>query len=494
MRYLSELIDDSIAVHGMAYGDEEIDIAGITADSRAVEQGFMFVAVPGAKDDGRKYIPAAVKKGAAAVMTSALLEDMEMPSVPLLLTPNPRRELARVASRFYPQQPQWIGAVTGTDGKTSVAHFFQQMWRLMGVPAASIGTLGVVAPDNMPEFSVSNTTPDPVALHKTLEQMSQHHINHVAMEASSHGLDQHRLDGVNVKVAGFTNLSRDHMDYHHTEEAYFHAKTRLFTDVMQGGGVAVLNADDSHFAELETMSRKVGHKIMSYGTAGKDMQLLASKPHTSGQKISLKFFGNKVDVDVPLIGGFQVMNILCAAGMAVACGAEPKDILAVIPKLSGVPGRMEGAAVHPNGAAIYVDYAHTPGGLASVLKHVRPHVDKKLVVVFGCGGDRDKGKRPQMGKIAAELADKVYVTDDNPRTENAETIRKEVLAGCPTATQIASRADAIATAIGTLEKGDVLVIAGKGHEQGQIVGSTTHPFDDGDVARKAVKALKGARA
>lgn len=486
MRYLSDLVGNDIDHHLLPKGWEDIDITGITADSRAVRPGFLFVAIPGVKMDGRSFIGDAVKHGAAAILTSRLEEGAAVPAVPVLPSSNVRHSVAVMAARFYAHQPAHVAAITGTDGKTSTAHFYQQLWRLMGVKAASIGTLGVIAPEGLPEYPAVNTTPDPVLLMATLKDLAQHGVQHVAMEASSHGLDQHRLDGVQVRVAGFTNLTRDHLDYHHTEAAYFNAKKRLFTEVMRGGGVAVLNADERHFAELKQAAQQHNHRVMGYGFAGDALKLLSLQPHATGQKAVLGTAGAEYTLEIPLIGGFQVMNILCAMGMAIAEGAEIEALCEAVQRLQGVPGRLEQVAVHGSGAPVFIDYAHTTGGLESVLTHIRPHVQGRLVLVFGCGGDRDRGKRPEMGKIAAQLADSVFVTDDNPRSENPTLIRRDVMEGCPDATEIEGRAAAIVAAAKTLKQGDALVIAGKGHEKVQIIGDVTHPFDDAEEARKAV--------
>lgn len=490
MRYLSDLVGQEIDRRMLTSGWEEVDIVGITADSRQVKPGFLFAAMHGAAHDGRQFIPQALQHGAAAILTDSLPEGASVPNVPVLYSSNPRHSLAMIASRFYELQPRYVAAVTGTDGKTSVAHFYQQLWRLMGKSAASIGTLGVVAPENVPEHPALNTTPDPVLLHATLKTLANHGVQHVALEASSHGIHQHRLDGVHIRVAGFTNLTRDHLDYHGTEEAYFHAKQGLFTDVMQGGGVAVLNGDDPHAEALENASKATGHKVMRYGKAGRELKLLSIIPHATGQQVAVEICGETVSLDIPLIGAFQVMNVLCASGMVIAEGADIKDVVAAIPLLHGVPGRMERVTVHASGAPVFVDYAHTPAGLQSVLSHIRPHVEKRLVVVFGCGGNRDRGKRPLMGKIAAEYADIVFVTDDNPRTENPALVRKDVMQGCPGAAEIPGRMEAITAAVRILQAGDALVIAGKGHEKIQIIGDKTHPFDDAEVARSAVRLLQ----
>lgn len=490
MRYLSDLVGQDIDHRRLPQGWEQVDIAGIAADSRQVKKGWLFAAIPGVKQDGRDYIAQAIGQGAAAILTSELPEGMARPQVPVLRSRNPRHSLAMLAARFYHPQPKWVAAVTGTDGKTSTAHFFQQMWRIMGEPAASIGTLGVIAPENLPDYPAVNTTPDPVLLQETLYRLAKDGVQHVAIEASSHGLDQHRLDGVQVRVAGFTNITRDHLDYHHTEEAYFHAKRRLFTDVMEGGGVAVLNADDARYEELKQVSLKTGHKVMGYGRRGDALKLLDLQPYPTGQHAKVEVMGRVMEWDIPLIGGFQVMNILCATGMALACGADEAALASAIQQLKGVPGRLECVATHPNGAPVFVDYAHTPAGLESVLAHIRPHVPGKLVVVFGCGGDRDRGKRPVMGEIAARLADRVIVTDDNPRNENPDAIRKEVMAGCPTAHEVPGRKEAIIEGVNGLMPGDALVIAGKGHEQVQIIGDEQQHFSDAEVASMTVNSSR----
>lgn len=489
MRYLSELTGSEIETRTLPEGWQEMVISGVTADSRQVKPGYLFVAVSGVKQDGRAFIPQAVALGAAAIITDKLPEDAQNHKAPILLSANARLSLCHIAARFYGLQPAHVVAVTGTDGKTSTAHFYQQFWKILGKKSASIGTLGVIAPEGLPEYPAINTTPDPVLLHRTLADLARHGVEYAAMEASSHGLDQHRLDGVKLQAAGFTNLTRDHLDYHLTDEAYFAAKLRLFTEVLAGGGTVVLNADDARFAELKAASQKSGHKIISYGWAeDADMRLQRLTPQATGQEAKTVLFGKEYVLKIPLIGAFQLANILCAMGLAIACGAEVEALVNAIPELKGVPGRMEPVATHMSGAPVFVDYAHTPGGLKSVLTHIRPHVKGRIYVVFGCGGDRDRGKRPQMGAIAAELADKVFVTDDNPRTENPTLIRKDVMQGCPGATEIEGRKEAIFAAVRELRAGDALVIAGKGHEKTQIIGDKTYPFDDGLVAKEGVAA------
>lgn len=486
MRYLSDLIGDDIDHKALPTGWEQVDIMAITADSRAVKPGTLFAALPGSKVDGRHYIADALAKGAVAILTDHVPEELGVLPVPVLHSANPRHSLALIAARFYDLQPAHIALVTGTDGKTSTAHFYQQLWRLLGSPAASIGTLGVVGPTGLPGYPALHTTPDPVQLHYVLKDLARHGISYAAIEASSHGLDQHRLDGVRCRVAGFTNLTRDHLDYHHTVEAYFAAKARLFSEVLVGGGIAVLNADESHFAELDKLCHAHGQKVLDYGRDAKALKLLELRPYATGQHIRISVYGVEYELDVPLIGGFQVYNILCAFGMAIGSGADAAKLAEAVAKLQGVPGRLEHVATAANGAPVFVDYAHTPGGLESVLTHIRPHVTGKLHVVFGCGGDRDRGKRPQMGRIAVEKADIAYVTDDNPRTEDAAFIRSEVMAGAQGAVEITGgRKLAILEAVKNLQAGDALVIAGKGHEKYQIIGTESHPFDDAQVAREA---------
>lgn len=485
MRYLSEIIGDEVNREALPHGWEQVDVMGITSDSRHVKPGYLFAAIAGVNQDGRKYIADALAKGAGAILTDHAPENLGHPHIPILLSQNPRHAVSVIAARFFGIQPEHIALVTGTDGKTSTAHFFQQLWRIMGEPAASIGTLGVIGPNGLPDYPAINTTPDPVLLHDILKDLARHGVHYAAVEASSHGLDQRRLDGVKCRVAGFTNITRDHLDYHVTEEAYFEAKKRLFHDVLMGGGIAVLNADDVRFPELKALCLSEDRKVMGYGRTASELKLVSLAPHATGQHAEIDIYGVKYAVDIPLIGGFQVMNILCAMGMAIGFGADAEKLVAAVGRLQGVPGRLEHASTKANGAPVFVDYAHTPAGLESVLTHIRPHVQGKLHVVFGCGGDRDKGKRPVMGEIATRLADVAYVTDDNPRTEQADQIRREVLVGAVGAQEIGDRKAAITAAVAQLQAGDALVIAGKGHEKYQIIGTVSHPFDDVQTARDA---------
>jgi len=462
-----------------------VDIRGLSADSRQVGPGFLFAALPGAKTDGRRFIDQAIAKGAVAVLAEP--QTQVPPGTVLVADENPRRRLALMAAKFFGRQPRHIVAVTGTSGKTSAAEFTRQLWASLGRPAASLGTLGLVLPGRSEYLSL--TTLDPVELHRRLADVATQGIEHLAMEASSHGLDQFRLDGVKVTAAAFTNLSRDHLDYHGTPAAYLAAKRRLFGEVMEPGHIGVLNADAPEYADLAALCRARKHRIIGFGRRSGELRLLDQMPEASGQRLSLEIFGRRTDVFFPVAGSFQAENLLAALGLIIAEGEDAERALAAVAKLTGVHGRIEQVARHPNGAAIYVDYAHKPGALEAVLTALRAHARGKLFVVFGCGGDRDRGKRPQMGEIAERLADVVIVTDDNPRSEDPAAIRAEILAATKKAREIGDRRQAIRQAVGELRADDLLVIAGKGHEAGQTTAGVTHPFDDSEEARAAVKDL-----
>lgn len=460
------------------------EVRGLTSDSRSVEAGDVFAALPGSRVDGRDFIPAAIKRGAVAVLAPAdtgVAEDNR--NVPFILDENPRRRLARMAARFHGRQPRTVAAVTGTNGKTSVASFTQQIWAALGYRAASLGTLGLQGPGL--DIEAGLTTPCPIELHEMLAALVDDGFDHLALEASSHGLSQCRLDGVRVSAAGFTNLTRDHLDYHGSLGDYFAAKARLFDVVLMPGGYAVINADVPERSGLERICRNRGREIITYGRGGEDIRLDAVDALSSGQRVALSVLGQAKEFVLPLVGEFQVMNALCALGLVVAGGADPTLATDALHGLRAVPGRLQLVSHLANGAAIYVDYAHTPGALENVLRALRPHSEGRLVVVFGCGGDRDAGKRPQMGEIASRLADAVIVTDDNPRGEAAAEIRRQIVARCPGAREVGDRSQAIHEAIDGLEAGDVLVIAGKGHERFQTVGSESRPFDDREVALAA---------
>ena len=466
------------------------DIRGLTSDSREVRSGFLFAAFPGTKLDGRAFIEEAVKRGAVALLVPEGTEVKDVP-VAVITAKNPRRVFARMAAAFFGKQMNVIAAVTGTNGKSSTVNFCRQMWQSMEHAAASLGTIGIVAPGiNRPG---SLTTPDPVTLHSEIAELEASGVTHLALEASSQGLDQYRLDGVRVTAAGFTNLTRDHLDYHGSMENYFAAKARLFSEILEPDGVAVLNADSPFFEPLRDICRKRKIRVIDFGEKAHDIILARRKPLPDGQFVELHVFGERYELELPLVGDFQASNALCALGLVIA--EEPSNRLLhmqgvyTLERLQSVRGRLELAGKHPNGAAIYVDYAHTPDGLEVMLKALRPHTPGRLAVVFGCGGDRDKGKRPMMGEIAFRLADRAIVTDDNPRTEEASAVRRDVMTGCPKALEIAGRREAIRKAVHDLGPDDVLVIAGKGHEQGQIVGKEVLPFDDVTEVENAVLEL-----
>ncbi len=463
----------------------DADVTGLTADSRAVKPGFLFAALPGVKLDGRAFIAEALKRGAIGVIAEGdAPQDFPAGAARYIRVANARLALAQAAARFHGTQPKMIAAVTGTNGKTSIAAFTRQLWQALGHKAASIGTIGIVGDGY--ERPLAHTTPDPVALHQALAEMEALGIQHVALEASSHGLDQYRLDGIRIAAAGFSNLTRDHLDYHATFEDYRNAKLRLFRDLLPPGGIAVVNRDGADSAYFIEAALKRGHHLIDVGESGGAMRLVSRVAHLDGQDLVIGFGGATYKVQLKLAGGFQAGNALVAAGLVIGLGGDAARVFAALAQIQGARGRLERVATARGGAPIFVDYAHTPDALETVLKALRPHVSGKLHVVFGCGGDRDAGKRPQMGAIAVAHADRVIVTDDNPRSEKPEMIRAAILAAARGAIEIGDRAIAIRAAVESLQKGDILVIAGKGHETGQIVGSETRPFDDADEARKAV--------
>ncbi len=464
-------------------------VIGLTADSRCVGPGFLFAALPGTHADGRSFMAQALAAGAVAVLAP---DGTELPEgadrVALIADPEPRRRLARIAARFYGRQPETTVAVTGTNGKSSVADFTRQLWTLLGARAASIGTLGVILPGQPTRPSL--TTPDPIKLHETLAELADAGVSHLAVEASSHGLDQGRLDGMTIRAAAFTNLTRDHLDYHGTMEAYLAAKAGLFDRVLAPGGTAVLNADVPETRALEETARGRGLRVLKFGAAAcADLRLLLRLPDATGQRLRLSYGGACVEIRLPLLGAFQASNALAALGLVIACGASFVEAAEALAQLEGVPGRLQLVAERRNGAKVFVDFAHAPDGIDTVLSALRPHVAGRLVIVFGAGGDRDAGKRPLMGEAAQRHADLVIVTDDNPRTEDAAKIRSQVLAGCPGAREIGDRGRAIREAVALLGPEDALVVAGKGHEQGQTIGTETRPFDDATVSREAVATV-----
>jgi UDP-N-acetylmuramoyl-L-alanyl-D-glutamate--2,6-diaminopimelate ligase len=472
----------------------ETRLAGLTADSREVKPGWLFAALPGSRADGRAFIPEAVRHGATVILAplgTALPAGCR--GVRLITDAEPRRLFARIAAAFFGLQPATTVAVTGTNGKTSVVAFTRQIWQRLGCRAASLGTLGVVAPGL--EEPGSLTTPDPVALHARLAELAASGVTHLALEASSHGLAQFRLDGLALVAAGFTNLGRDHLDYHGSRAAYFKAKARLFRELLGTHGVVVVNRDDESGAVIAEMCAGRGQRVVSYGSPGHaepcDIEIVAVRPMPDALDLSIRLEGKPYRLTLPLVGRFQAENALCALGLVLATGGEPLAALGALESLKPVRGRLELAGRHPSGAPVFVDYAHTPDALAAALDALRPHAAGRLAVVFGCGGDRDTGKRPLMGGIAARLADRVIVTDDNPRSEPPAAIRAAILAASPGATEIGDRGEAICAGVDALGPGDVLLIAGKGHEQGQTIGEHVRPFDDATVARAALAALEG---
>ena len=484
---LSELLEEQ----GMdARALKDLDITGLTADSRAVQPGYLFAALPGNKMDGRSYIGEAVERGACAVLAppgtelGAARANSGGNLVRLITDSNPRRRFALMAGRFFAAQPDTIAAVTGTNGKTSTAHFAQQLWAHLGHKAGYLGTLGAYAPGFRVDGSL--TTPEPERLHSLLSDMAKHGTTHLAMEASSHGLHQFRIDGVKISIGGFTTFTRDHLDYHGSMAAYFAAKMRLFSDVMIRGGIAVLNADTPEFSALESAARLRGHRIVGYGRQGTTLRISNVTVEGDAQILDISVLDKAYRVRLPLAGSFQIGNALCALGFVLAAGADPARAVAALECLTGVPGRMQRVGFHKSGSPVYVDYAHTPDALETALLALRPHALRNLVVVFGCGGDRDRGKRRMMGEIAQRLANEVIVTDDNPRTEDAAAIRAEIMQGCPGARNIGDRSEAIVFAVSNLKPGDILLLAGKGHEAGQIVGTAVVPFDDAEEARRAL--------
>ncbi len=482
--HLFQLLPPSCAVSARAQTHLDPVITGVALHSGLVAPGNLFAALPGNKTDGRQYIAAAIAAGASAILAplgTELTTNTDSAHVALVTDPDPRRRFAEICAKFYERQPRTIIAITGTNGKTSVAQFTRELWAMTVHKAASLGTLGLMAP-NLTQTSML-TTPDTVSLHRDLAMLAENNVTHLALEASSHALDQFRLDGVKLQAAAFTNLTRDHLDYHPTADAYQAAKTRLFSELLPRGASAVLNADDPAYSALKAAAEAAGLHVVSYGENGETLHLVASEKLPDGQRLTVEADGASFDVSLPLIGTFQALNALCAAALVIATGGGTGHTLENLSRLSPVRGRLERIGSAASGAPVYIDYAHTPDGLETVLKALRPHTKGRLIVVFGCGGDRDPGKRPLMGEIASRLADRVIVTDDNPRTEVPIIIRSMIMAAAPGSIEIADRARAIQSAISELQTDDLLVIAGKGHEQGQIIGTETVPFDDADVAR-----------
>jgi UDP-N-acetylmuramoyl-L-alanyl-D-glutamate--2,6-diaminopimelate ligase len=471
---------------GVPDSARDLDIAGLTADSRCVKPGYLFAALRGVAAHGRDFVAQARANGAAAVLSAGDLG--ADPGVAHVVAANPRRAFALAASAFYPRRPPTLAAVTGTNGKSSTVDFLRQIWTHTGKRAASLGTLGAIGPSGV--IDLGHTTPDPASVHATLTQLAEDGVTHAAMEASSHGLEQHRIDGLSFAAAAFTNLTQDHLDYHRDMGAYRDAKLRLWALVRENG-LAVINADAAEGEAFEHAARQRGLNVVLCGwRAPRDnaLKIVEILPRPNAQTMMLRWEGKEHKVELPLIGEFQAINAVTAATLALALGEAPDAVWAGMAKLKPVRGRMEHVGQSKSGGHVFVDYAHTPDGLDVLLRAARPHAPGRIIVVFGCGGDRDADKRPKMGAIAARHADIVIVTDDNPRSENPAAIRVQILAAAPGAAEIGERAQAIREAVSMLKSGDALMIAGKGHETGQIIKGVTHPFSDQDVARAALEA------
>jgi UDP-N-acetylmuramoyl-L-alanyl-D-glutamate--2,6-diaminopimelate ligase len=477
---LSALTGPEVAAPAAA---SAVQVTGLTADSRAVKPGFVFAALRGSKADGTKFVADAVAKGAVAVIAADDAALTVPPHVTIFRAAEPRQALALMAARFYGAQPRVAVAVTGTNGKTSVAEFTRQIFAACGRAAASLGTIGLVKPDGGVYGSL--TTPDPVTLHKTLAALAGEGVTHLSLEASSHGLDQHRLDGVRLTAGAFTNLGRDHLDYHPTEADYLAAKMRLFSELLEPGRTAVINMHSAYASQVTAAASARGLQVLTTGAKGDDLKLVSLERDGFAQRVVIRHAGRDYDMRFPLLGAYQVENALVAAGLAIAAGEHAAAAIKAISSLKGVSGRLE-IAGERNGAMVIVDYAHKPEALGAALDALRPFATGRLVCVFGCGGDRDRGKRPIMGRIAVEKADVAIVTDDNPRSERPEVIRAEILAAAPGAREIGDRGAAIKVAVDMLGAGDVLLVAGKGHETGQIVGDKVLPFSDQDTVRDAL--------
>jgi UDP-N-acetylmuramoyl-L-alanyl-D-glutamate--2,6-diaminopimelate ligase len=462
----------------------QIPIQGLTADSRAVKPGYLFAALPGTRTDGSCFIAEALQRGAAAIlMPQGAAHALD--GTPVVEDADPRRRLALIAARFFGVQPEIAVAVTGTNGKTSVASFVRQLWEQMGYSAASLGTVGVVGPSGTQ--TLAHTTPDPIELHRILADLAKSGVTHLALEASSHGLEQRRVDGVRLAAGAFTNISRDHLDYHPSFEAYFNEKLRLFGELLPPGARAVIDVDTKAGEEVAALAKSRGLSLISVGRTGETLRLISVERDGFGQRLLVQHQSGKESFRLPLVGAFQASNALVAAGLCMATGTSAPTVLPLLANLRGARGRLDLAGTTKSGAPIFVDYAHTPDALAKALDALRPYVRQRLLVVFGCGGDRDKGKRPEMGAVAVDKSDVAIVTDDNPRSEEPEEIRREILAAAPGAIEIPGRATAVARAIAGLDEGDVLLIAGKGHETGQIVKGTIIPYSDHDAVDAALR-------
>ncbi|KKJ78533.1 UDP-N-acetylmuramoylalanyl-D-glutamate--2,6-diaminopimelate ligase [Kiloniella litopenaei] len=468
--------------------DDNREITGLCLDSRKIETGSLFAALPSSVEggpDGFNFIPQAITSGASAILVPAAKDTSAYEGkVAVLKSQNPRQTLSLLAAAFSENQPETLVAITGTNGKTSIATFTRQIWEALGHQAASLGTLGIYPP--IPNAPAALTTPDSIGLFNSLKDLSDLGYSHLALEASSHGLDQYRLDGLCLKAAAFSNLSQDHLDYHPDMASYLDAKLRLFRDLLPVGATAVLNKDMPEYDNIAEVCAERNHTIISYGHSPSDLQVIKQSPTADGQDLTLALFGETYEITLPLTGSFQASNIMAAVGLVLATGADLQEILAILPTLKGVPGRAEKIGKTAKGGTVYVDFAHTPDAVETIIQALRPHTSGKLSIIVGCGGDRDPGKRPLMGGIADKLADQAYITDDNPRTEDPAKIRAQAMAAAPNAIEVDDRRKAIFKAVSDLNDGDLLIIAGKGHESGQIVGDKVLPFDDRIVAKEAI--------
>ncbi|WP_017930981.1 UDP-N-acetylmuramoyl-L-alanyl-D-glutamate--2,6-diaminopimelate ligase [Robiginitomaculum antarcticum] len=472
-----------IATLPLPDGAKDVEITSLTADSRAVKPGALFAALKGVSADGWDYVGQAIENGAVAILSRPGLTETR---VPVIETENARETYAYLAARLYAGQPETLVAVTGTNGKSSTVEFLRQIWSEAGLNAACFGTLGIATQKGV--TPLSHTTPDAAALQMTLRDLKDSGVTYAAMEASSHGLKQYRLDGARLSAVAFTNLTQDHFDYHPNVEDYFMSKARLFKSLAPQGIPAIINVDSEYGQRMAKLAGEAGLKVITTGWNGDDLRIAEVTPRSASQSLLLIHKGVRHTIELPLAGEFQVLNAVSAAGLAMATGVNSDAVFSALSHLKGVNGRMDRAGVTKTGAPVFVDFAHTPDGLEKLLRGVRPHTQGRIVVVFGCGGDRDPGKRPKMGAIAHHYSDIQIVTDDNPRTEDAAKIRKAVMSGCPNAIETGDREAAILAGLDMVQAGDCLVIAGKGHESGQIVGTHIIPFKDADVVRRLLKA------
>ena len=471
-------------VPGLEGDAGEQSITGFAIDHRKIAPGNIFGAFRGAKFNGEEFIEAAVAAGAIAIVA---LPEARVEGAVHVADEEPRRLFAQMAARYFTPTPTHVAAVTGTNGKTSIAELTRQLWRMDGYNSASIGTLGVTTADD--QVKTGLTTPDIVTFLSNMSGLAREGVSHAIFEASSHGLSQYRTEGLPVQVGAFTNLSRDHLDYHGDMDSYFEAKMRLFDEVVWSDGSAVIWADDDPWSgKAIQRATDRGLELLTVGEKGTTLQLVSQTPTHLGQVLMVKAGGKTHRIALPLIGAYQAANILCAAAIVLATGGQLENIFDHMQRVQPVRGRMERAVITRAGAPVYVDYAHTPDALRAAIEALRPHVTGRLITVFGAGGDRDKGKRPEMGRIAVEMSDHVIVTDDNPRSEDPATIRAEILAAATGAENVADRRAAIARAIEMAGPRDIILLAGKGHEQGQIVGDRVIPFDDVEVARECAGA------